>query len=118
MCVPELAAPTSAPHIQRQMDPQEIAREKIKNNSCQLSEREQEDEEEEEEEEEKRRGRIPQNSHTPRPGKVRMTFGERLIRKFHGSCEVIILNLSAAHSMSKCHPGIPPPLQVVDVLLQ
>lgn len=38
-----------------------------------------------------------------------MTFSERLIRKFHGSCEVIILKLSAAHSMSKCHPGISPP---------
>lgn len=34
-------APTSAPDIQQQqMDPWEIAREKIKKNSCQISERE------------------------------------------------------------------------------
>lgn len=50
--MPDLAAPTS--HIRQQMDRQEIAREKIKNNSCHLREQEQEDEEEEEEEGEKK----------------------------------------------------------------
>ncbi len=49
MCVCESAGLISAPQSpQHQMDPGEIAREKIKNNSCQISERSEREEKEEE----------------------------------------------------------------------
>lgn len=102
-------APTSAPHSQqRQMDPQETAREKIKNNSCQISEWSEREEKEEEEERGGEKKSLWIHTVAPRPGRAGLTFSERLIRKFHGSREVIILKLSAANSMSKCHPGISP----------